>query len=156
MAAEAGPILFYGRHTPFYEFSNFYPCVLLIDGLQWPNSESYYQAEKFVLRNRHLREQIRKARNPTLAKRVAYSVPCDPDWDTRKVEVMRRVLRCKFACPTLKALLLGTGKRTLVEHTKNDKFWGDGGDGSGQNMLGKMLMELREELMSAQPPTMGA
>ena len=46
----------------------------------------------------------------------------------------------------LMKLLLDTGDRKLVEHTSRDSYWGDGGDGSGQNKLGKLLMRLREEL----------
>jgi predicted NAD-dependent protein-ADP-ribosyltransferase YbiA (DUF1768 family) len=43
-------------------------------------------------------------------------------------------------------LLLGTGEAELVEHTRNDNYWGDGGDGTGKNRLGQLLIELREEL----------
>ena len=43
-------------------------------------------------------------------------------------------------------MLLGTGEATLVEHTSNDAYWGDGGDGSGKNMLGQILMKIRDEL----------
>ena len=43
-------------------------------------------------------------------------------------------------------MLLDTGDRKLVEHMNWDSYWGDGGDGSGQNKLGKLLMKLREEL----------
>jgi predicted NAD-dependent protein-ADP-ribosyltransferase YbiA (DUF1768 family) len=39
-----------------------------------------------------------------------------------------------------------TGDARIVEHTERDDFWGDGGDGSGANMLGRLLMELRDEL----------
>ena len=46
----------------------------------------------------------------------------------------------------MKNLLLSTGTPRLVEHTTNDSYWGDGGDGSGRNMLGVILMELRAEL----------
>ena len=46
----------------------------------------------------------------------------------------------------LRKLLLETGDRKLIEHTSRDSYWGDGGDGSGQNKLGKLLMKLREEL----------
>jgi N-glycosidase YbiA len=153
MATTSEPkvIQFYGRHTPYYEFSNFYPCYVQVDGLEWPSSEAYYQAEKFSLpHGAELREKIRKARNATTAKQLAYTLPCDPNWDTRKVAVMRKVLRCKFTQhPRLRELLLGTGNSTLVEHTKNDSFWGDGGrEGNGQNMLGRLLMELRTELSS--------
>ena len=46
----------------------------------------------------------------------------------------------------LKKRLLGTGDRPLVEHTERDRYWGDGGDGRGENHLGKLLMKLRGEL----------
>ena len=48
--------------------------------------------------------------------------------------------------PKLKKVLLDTGDRKIVEHTKRDSYWGDGGDGSGKNMLGILLMKLRSEL----------
>ena len=48
--------------------------------------------------------------------------------------------------PTLRELLLDTKEAMIVEHTANDKFWADGGDGSGANMLGKILAETREKL----------
>ena len=40
----------------------------------------------------------------------------------------------------MKKLLIDTGDRKIIEHTKNDSFFGDGGDGSGQNHLGRLLM----------------
>mgnify|MGYP003691392609 CR=1 FL=1 len=46
----------------------------------------------------------------------------------------------------LRQKLLDTGNRDLIEHTEKDKYWGDGKDGSGKNMLGKLLMKVREEL----------
>ena len=45
-------------------------------------------------------------------------------------------------------LLLDTGDKTLAEHSKNDFYWADGGDGTGKNMLGKLLMKVREEIKS--------
>jgi N-glycosidase YbiA len=48
----------------------------------------------------------------------------------------------------LRETLLGTGESLLVEHTENDAYWGDGGDGSGKNRLGQILMRVREELRS--------
>lgn len=71
---------------------------------------------------------------------------------------MRNALRFKFGMhPTLRQLLLGTGQRELVEHTNNDSYWGDGGDGNGQNMLGKMLMQVRAEIAATggTPPAAG-
>jgi predicted NAD-dependent protein-ADP-ribosyltransferase YbiA (DUF1768 family) len=58
---------------------------------------------------------------------------------------MRIGLRLKFGQnKTLLEKLVGTGDKPIVEHTVNDSYWGDGGDGSGKNRLGYILMELRE------------
>jgi predicted NAD-dependent protein-ADP-ribosyltransferase YbiA (DUF1768 family) len=43
-------------------------------------------------------------------------------------------------------LLLSTGDAKLIEHTSNGFHWADGGDGSGKNMLGQILMEVRKQL----------
>ena len=61
--------------------------------------------------------------------------------------VMLKALRAKFnQNDELKTMLLGTGEAKLVEHTEKDSYWGDGGDGSGENMLGKLLIQVRQEL----------
>ena len=58
---------------------------------------------------------------------------------------MMIALRAKFdQYPELKQLLLSTAGSVLVEHTDNDNYWGDAGDGSGLNRLGDLLVELRE------------
>ena len=64
---------------------------------------------------------------------------------------MLKALRCKFNDnPELKKKLLATGNKRLIEHTHNDSYWGDGGDGRGKNKLGKLLERVRSELQS--PP----
>ncbi|PVU56329.1 swarming motility protein YbiA [Enterobacter sp. HN503E2II] len=61
--------------------------------------------------------------------------------------MMRKALRAKFEQHAeLRALLLATAHAKLVEHTENDAYWGDGGNGKGKNRLGYLLMELREQL----------
>lgn len=60
---------------------------------------------------------------------------------------MLEALRAKFYQHTdLRDVLVGTGNRELAEHTKSDKQWADGGDGKGKNMLGILLMKVRDEL----------
>ena len=60
---------------------------------------------------------------------------------------MKKSLFYKFTQnDDLKKLLLSTGNSTLIEHTKNDSYWGDNLDGTGKNMLGTLLMETRELL----------
>ena len=73
--------------------------------------------------------------------------PLRPDWEAVKDDIMREAVGAKFRQHAdLGVLLLATGDALLVEHTANDSYWGDGGDGSGRNMLGRILMEVREAL----------
>lgn len=68
-------------------------------------------------------------------------------WNEHKIDIMYNGLYHKFTqYPKLKDLLLGTGSSYIAEHTARDKFWADGADDSGQNMLGKLLMKLRDDL----------
>lgn len=77
--------------------------------------------------------------------------PLRRDWEAVKEWVMLDALRAKFTQHAeLRELLLGTGDARLVEHTANDSYWGDGGDGSGKNRLGHLLMQLRDELRAAE------
>ena len=67
---------------------------------------------------------------------------------------MYKALIAKFTQhEDLKEQLIATGNSFLVEHTKRDKYWGDGGDGGndtiGRNMLGKLLVWVRTELKKA-------
>jgi ribA/ribD-fused uncharacterized protein len=64
---------------------------------------------------------------------------------------MRKAVLAKFTQhEDLRAILLGTGDAVLIEHTEKDSYWGDGGDGSGQNRLGHILMSVRAELRRQQ------
>ncbi|QDU94018.1 NADAR domain-containing protein [Lignipirellula cremea] len=60
---------------------------------------------------------------------------------------MREAVLAKFTQhEDLRELLLSTGDAKIVEHTENDDYWGDGGDGRGKNMLGRVLMDVRQSL----------
>jgi N-glycosidase YbiA len=138
---------FYSVSEEFGEFSNFAPYPIALDGEQWPTSEHYFQAQKFE--NAAYRQQIRKANSPMLAARLGRErkQKLRRDWESVKVGIMRSAVFAKFAQhEELRVLLLSTGDAKLVEHTENDNYWGDGGDGSGKNMLGRILMEVRESL----------
>jgi len=140
-------IRFYSVSDEFGCFSNFAPYPIQISGKTWPTSEHYFQAQKF--QDAEYRERIRKNRSPAIAARMGRSrkQPLRGDWESVKVEIMRTALDAKFAQhEELAALLLATGEAAIVEHTERDSFWGDGGDGSGKNILGKLLMQIRDEL----------
>ena len=69
------------------------------------------------------------------------------DWEKVKDAIMREAVLAKFTQHAeLRKILLDTGDAKLVEHTENDSYWGDGGDGIGRNMLGQILMSVRQEL----------
>ena len=73
--------------------------------------------------------------------------PLRKDWEDVKDDIMRYAVREKFRQNTvIMEDLLETGDSIIIEHTKNDSYWADGGDGTGKNMLGKILMEVRAEL----------
>ena len=58
---------------------------------------------------------------------------------------MENIIQLKFEQhEDFRTNLLNTGLRPIVEHTKDDAFWGDDGiDGKGQNILGKILTNIR-------------
>ncbi|MEC9524472.1 NADAR family protein [Escherichia marmotae] len=140
-------INFYSTSDDYGDFSNFAAWAIKIDGKTWPTSEHYFQAQKFLDEKYH--EEIRRISSPMIAARMGRdrSKPLRKNWESIKEEVMRKALRAKFEQHAeLRALLLATASAKLVEHTKNDAYWGDGGNGQGKNRLGYLLMELREQL----------
>jgi len=141
------PIRFYSVADEYGEFSSFAPYPIVVDGRRWPTSEHYFQAAKF--KDQRDQDAVRKAKSPMLAARMGRDRKrkLRPDWESCKVSVMRKAVFAKFTQhPDLGALLLSTGDAKLVEHTENDDYWGDGGDGRGKNMLGRILMDVRSEL----------
>jgi N-glycosidase YbiA len=140
-------IHFYSTSDAFGCFSNFADYAIRLNGKLWPTSEHYFQGQKFE-DERH-REAIRRAKTPMIAARLGRDrkKKLRRDWESVKVSVMTDAVRAKFEQhEDLRAALLGTGEAKLIEHTENDSYWGDGGDGSGKNMLGLVLMRIREEL----------
>ena len=145
-------IHFYRNGEPFYEFTNFARYPIGLKGKTWPTSEHYYQSQKHA--GSSLEERIRLADSPREAFDLGRSQPNRSDWGTIRDAVMREAVLAKFTQhSSLQELLLSTGDALLVEHTENDRYWGDGGDGSGSNMLGQILMSVRSQLRldAAQP-----
>ncbi|CAF1350123.1 unnamed protein product [Adineta ricciae] len=137
------PVHFYGRNKPFNEFSNFHEAPIELDGYTWPTTEHYFQAQKFVHDQEHYLHVLNLPAPRAAFNYVrTYKSFVRPDWADVKDEVMLKACMAKFGQhKELKDLLLSTGDRLLVEHTENDSYWGDGGDGSGRNQLGITLMK---------------
>jgi ribA/ribD-fused uncharacterized protein len=147
MSQAIEEIRFYNTRGDHGCFSNFSRHPVFLKGKRWPTSEHYFQAQKFAGTPRE--EEIRKAKTPAVAASMGRSRqhPLRRDWESVKDGIMREIVLAKFTQHAdLRAILLGTGNAILIEHTTNDSYWGDGGDGSGRNRLGQILMSVREEL----------
>jgi N-glycosidase YbiA len=143
-------VLFYSTRDAYGEFSNFAAFSIEIDGRIWPTSEHYFQAQKFA--GSEHKELIRTTPSPMSIAKMGRDCrrPLRTDWEEVKDSIMRKAVWAKFKQhPRLAAMLLETGHAEIVEHTENDAYWGDGGDGKGQNRLGQILMQVRADLLRA-------
>lgn len=139
---------------PYGCFSNFSDHPLTFGDNVFKTSEHFFQAMKYMpFRNADQRkrfQEILDAETPKEAARLGRlrDVAIRSDWESVKDSVMYVALHAKFTQhKDIKEILLSTGNSILIEHTINDSYWGDGLDGSGKNMLGKLLMKLREKLL---------
>ena len=140
-------IYFYKINDEYGCFSNFSKHGFELNGKYWMTSEHYFQAQKFV--ETEFEEQVRLSATPMEAanKGRDRSKPLRKDWEEVKDDVMRRAILEKFESNTdARNMLLSTGNEDLIEKTTKDYYWGCGEDGTGKNMLGKILMETREIL----------
>ena len=131
----------------FRWLSNFWFCDVEFNGLKYMNVEHAYQAAK--CENAFDRQTIFHAETPGQAKRFGKNVKLRNDWEQVKVSIMKDLLREKFKNPYLREKLIATKDWTLEEGNHwHDTFWGicPPGSGDGQNILGKLIMEVREEI----------
>lgn len=131
LSVEKKPIVSF--HEEYSFLSNFYTAPIKYDDTTYRNAEEAYQAAKYKG-----------------ADERAYS---HLEWEDVQVDVMRDILRIKFKQGTkLARKLLATGTRDLVYGNRYnvDTYWGyDLYNGYGNNVLGRLLMEVRNDLQNA-------
>ena len=152
---------FLGELSPL---SNFYQHEMTIDGMQFRSMEHYYQQRKAeTAGDMSTAAKISMCNHPSEAKRTAKEIRHSTgDIPARNIdkecEIMSKGLKVKFSDPTLKAFLLETKDKTLIECNPYDKIYGSGlalsasnfymeSQWLGENKLGYMLMELRSKLI---------
>ncbi len=155
-------VLFYGHTKPFGELSNFYPSPFVVNGHKYICSEHYFmkmKQEAFDPHNSRLAEEILTSTKPATIKALGRKVANfnEATWAQVRFGHMVNALIHKFTQNSdLRARLLGTGSKVLVEAAPKDAIWGAGasaeqiirsaGAYSGQNLLGKALMQVRATL----------
>lgn len=161
----------FGEFSNFFQLKE----PIVYEGNKYATSEHLYQALKFkwegastlqleyaeLIRNAKTPNQSkilacqevsggyawRTALNPIIKKYIQLGVEPRQDWEFIRIDVMKKVLRLKFQTDQhCRNLLISTNQRPLAEHTTRDDYWGDGGDGTGENWLGKCLVEVRNEI----------
>ncbi len=133
-------------HGRWRFLSNFHPAPIVFEGIQYATTEHAYQAAKALDHKQKL--YVASMPTPGKAKRAGRNVDIREDWEDIKIDVMRACLRLKFMQGTqLANLLAQTAPAQLVEgNSWGDTFWGQC-EGKGENHLGKLLMERRQELL---------
>ena len=133
----------------YFFLSNYYPSWIhqeFEDGsrIDYPTVEHAFQACKTCDLN--LRKKIAAAPSPGAAKKIGRHLQLRDNWNEIKNDVMYSLVRAKFTYPDLQEKLLATGDEELVEgNTWFDTTWGVC-NGIGENRLGKILMQVRDEI----------
>lgn len=155
-------ILFFGSRegNKFCEFSQWYRIEFKCDGIKYFNMEQFMMSQKALLFNDiESRDRIMSTTNPGYIKSLGRLVKnFDVNiWDENKYEIILRGNRCKFTQnENLLRLLMSTGDKIIGEASKYDRVYGigltdenaknlDHNDWPGDNLLGKCLMQIRQE-----------
>lgn len=145
---EGKNIIKFYRSVGKYGFlPNLYKKSIIFEEREFPTAEHAYQFGKF--RDEETREWAMNAPKPHLLSILAhglFSWDVVKDWSKIKVPRMYNVLKIKFSDNELKNKLIDTRDSILIENSKSDAFWGIGKNGKGKNMLGNLLMKVREEI----------
>lgn len=130
-----------------YYLSNFYSAKVEYDGITYENTEAAFQAQKCI--NPEDRVMFSHC-DPSAAKKLGRRVKLRPDWEEVKYVHMKHIVKAKFEQnPDLAAKLIATGDAHLEEgNTWGDRIWGTV-NGVGNNALGLILMQVRDELKSS-------
>jgi hypothetical protein len=145
----AGQVFFYEQDH--YYLSNFSAFRLSWRGGDFDTSEAAYQWAKFP-DSREIRKKILLANSAHAAFKFAeqFRDQRRTDWDDVKVDIMRTILCAKAdQHEYVRRKLLQTGDLELIENSWRDDYWGWGANRDGQNMLGKLWMQVRHQLRAS-------
>ncbi len=137
----------------FIYFSPYTAHAIKIDGVVYPTVEHAYQCARY--KDQKIIEEIKAARSPVKAWEVSckYKHLQIPEFkkEEYKLAVMKKLMRLKTEQhDEVRKALLDSKDLKIVKHITTyppgDGFWDDGEDGKGENQMGRIWMEIREEL----------
>jgi ribA/ribD-fused uncharacterized protein len=137
--------------TPaFHPFDSFSAHQVKIWGIKFPTAEHAFQWKKFSKTSPETSKKILEAPSPEAAKRIseAHKQDMPKDWHQEKTAIMELIFRAKAEQnEDVREVLQRSGKRQIIENSPVDSFWGIGPNGDGQNMVGKVWMKVRDNLL---------
>ena len=145
------PLRFYkaykiGNTTGFSNFSS-HSVYLEKFRIKFDTSEAAFNAYKDPKNIKYV-ESLANATTPFIAKDLSKRCVLRDDWYERREEFMTEVIYSKvLQHEDFRTNLIHSYLRPIIHHTRKDKFWGNGPDGGGQNILGKILMNIRHKLL---------
>jgi len=162
LACPANEVWFFkSKEVPYGVLANFTESKIHVAAegdrkeATFASAEHYFQAMKFEHSPKDFAD-VAAAKNAKDAAKIGrdHTRPLRSDWDVVKDECMYKVCLAKFKQDRkLWDLLIGTGDKKIVERSPKDGYWGDNADGTGLNMLGVILMRVRERLVLADKET---
>lgn len=124
----------------YYFLSNMYPCEITYNGLTYTCVEATFQAQKNITESDKFTNLDGYA-----AKKLGRKIKLRHDWDTIKLTIMKDLLSIKFSDKQLAEQLKQITEPIVENNTWNDTYWGVCNN-VGENHLGKLLTEIKEEL----------
>jgi len=143
------PIKFYrafksGTTTGFSNFST-HPVYMKYFNVTFPTSEAAFNAYKDPDNKEYIQKLV-ESKSPFIAKEHSKKCNLRTDWFQNREIFMQEVIRSKLEQhKEFEINLINTGLKPIIHFTKNDKFWGNGPENNGKNVLGNILMKIRHE-----------
>ncbi len=135
-----------------YRFlSNFWPAKVFLDDIEYKSVELAYQAAKWEKEDRDYFQKCSELESVDYNRKNIPNSYAKEIWDKNKFEIMENLVTQKFnpdLNPENYKKLLETENKNLEEmNWWEDLYWGTNKNGVGQNMLGKILMEIRKNMV---------
>ena len=153
-------VLFFTQYSPF---SNHHRCSFTVDNVKYNSSEQFIMRQKCLLAgDDDIAKKVMMENSPVTQKHLGKSIKHfeKNKWEKEAKSLIRAGIREKVVQNTyIKKLLISTGKRRIAEangfdrlfaigyNLEDERAWDIKNWGRGQNIMGALLEEIRDELM---------